>query len=152
MRKNQEKKSGSGFLTFLGVILLLAIIIGGTVFIVKCTNKKYFDSDANSDGNPILLNRAATVNDFEFEQSFEATLTNLKDSYILIPKSDIKNLKLTLKYYDSSNNLVCTHTSEVGDATKNHSYTVSVSHTLTDLFKIAKYQYTVSGGTVSYFS
>lgn len=152
MNEFQYKKPGGGFLKVLGVLFLVALIFGGIVFIGKRSYKKYKDNDANSDGNPLFLNRAATVNDFSFEQSVEATISNFKDSYILIPKSDIKNLKITIKYYDSSNNIVCTHISEVGNVYKSQSYTVSVNHTLSEIFQISKFQYTASGGTVSYFA
>lgn len=152
MSENQDRKSGSCLKSLIIALIIIAALIGGGVFLVKCYYKKYVDNDANTDGNPVLLNRAATVNDFQFEQSVEATLTSLKDSYILIPNTDIKNLKLTLKYYDSSNKVVCTHTSELGNVYKSQSYTISISHSFTDLFKISKYQCTVSGGTVSYFA
>lgn len=152
MSGNQDRKSGSCLKSLIITLIILAALIGGGVFLVKCAYKKYVDNDANTDGNPVLLNRAATVDDIQLEQSFEATLTSLKDGYILVPKTDIKNLKLTLRYYDSSNNLVCTHTSELGNVYKSQSYTFSVSHTFADLFKISKYQCTVSGGTVSYFA
>lgn len=147
-----NKKSSGGFLKALGIIFLVILIIGGVVFFGKCVYKKYIDNDSNSDGNPVLLNRAATTNDIQLEQSIEATLTNLKDSYIITPDVDINGLKLTFKFYDSSDNIVSTETKEIGNVAKSNDYTVSISHSLSDMLKIKKYQYYVSGGTVSYFA
>lgn len=152
MSDNQENKSRSRFLKVLGIVFIIVLIISGIVFVGKYAYKKHVDNYANTDGNPILMNRAATANDFNLEQSFEATLTSLKDSYILVPKTDIKDLKVTFKFYDSSNNLVCTHTEDVGNVYKSQSYTISISHSLSEIFRIEKFQYTSSGGTVSYFA
>ena len=149
---SDNEKKGGGFLKFLGIFFLIILIIGGAVFAVKCAINKASDDGINTDGNPVLLNRAATTYDFTLEQDVEATILNLKDSYILIPNVDIKNLKITFKYYDGSNKLISTVSKDVGDVTKSSRYTVSVEHSLSEIFKINAYTYTVSGGTVSYFS
>ena len=149
---DNEKKGGGGFLKFLGIVFLIILIIGGAVFAVKCAINKATDDGINTDGNPVLLNRAATTNDFELNQDVEATILNLKDSYILIPNVDIKNLTITFRYYDGSNKLISTVSKSIGDVTKSSRYTVSVEHSLSEIFKINSYTCTVSGGTVSYFS
>ena len=146
-----EQRHNHGFLTFLGVVFLIILIIGGIVFVSKCAINKATDGETNTDGNPVLLNRAATINDFTLTESIEASITNLKESYILVPNVDIKNLEITFKYYDSSNNLVSTKTKIVGDVTKSSEYTVSIEHSLSEILKISKVSYYVSGGTVSYF-
>ena len=149
---SDNEKKGGGFLKFLGVLFLIILIIGGAVFAVKCVMNKVTDDGINTDGNPVLLNRAATTNDFTLNQDVEATILNLKDSYILVPNVDIKNLSITFKYYDSSQKLLSTVTKDVGTVTKSSQYTVSVEHSLSEIFQINSYTYTVSGGTVSYFS
>lgn len=144
MGDNQSNKSGGGVKYLIVTLIVVVAVLCGGILFVKFAYKRT--------GGRAPLNRSATVNDFTFEQSVEATISNFKDSYILIPKSDIKNLKITIKYYDSSNNIVCTHTSEVGNVYKSQSYTVSVNHTLSEIFQISTYSYTASGGTVSYFA
>lgn len=146
------QKNSGGFLKFLGIVFLIILIIGGIVFVTKCALDKTSDNGINTDGNPVLLNRAATLNDFTLTESVEATITNLKESYILIPNVDIKSLEITFKYYDSSNNLITTKTKNVGNVTKNSEYTVSIEHSLTEIFKISTVSYNVTGGTVSYFA
>lgn len=152
MSDNQTNKSSGGFLKFLGVIFLIVLIIGGVVFIGKCAYKKYGDSNANTDGNPILLTRAATVRDISVEQTVKADILLLKDTYIVVPNVDIKNLILMIEFYDSSESLIYTDTHNLGDVVKSQSYTVTVSHSLSGIMRISKYSYVVKGGTVSYFS
>lgn len=94
---SDNEKKGGGFLKFLGILFLIILIIGGAVFAVKCAINKTTEDGINTDGNPVLLNRAATTNDFTLNQDAEATILNLKDSYILIPNVDIKNLKINNK-------------------------------------------------------
>lgn len=144
-------KRNHGFLTFLGVVFLILLIIGGVIFIAKCTIKQANDGEFNSDGNPVSLNRAATVNDFTLTESISATISNLKESYKLVPNEDIKNLEITFKYYDSNNNIIATKIKNIGNVTKSSEYTISVEHSLSEFFSISKYSYYVSGGTVSYF-
>lgn len=150
--KDEPQPQRGSFLKFLGGLFLFIIIVGSIVFIAKCAVNKASDGEINTDGNPVLLNRAATLNDITLTESVEATITNLKESYILIPNVDIKNLELTFKYYDSSNNLLSTKTKNIGTVSKGSQYTVSIEHTFTELLTISSVSYSVSGGTVSYFS
>lgn len=152
MSDNENKKSGGGFLKFLGVIFLIVLIIGGTVFIGKCAYKKYGDSNANTDGNPILLTRAAAYNDISVEQTVKATILFGKDTYVIVPNVDIKNLRVMLEFYDSSQSLIYTDTHTLGDVVKSQSYTITVSHSYSAINRISKYSYKVTGGSVSYFS
>lgn len=147
-----ELKKNHGFLTFLGVIFLIILIAGGFIFIAKCAIDKASDGEFNTDGNPVLFNRAATLNDFTLTESVEATITNLKESYILVPNVDIKNLEITFKYYDSSKSLITTKTKIIGNVTKSSEYIVSIEHSLSEIFKISSVSCYVTGGTVSYFA
>ena len=121
------------------------------MFFAKCIINEASDGEGNTDGNPVVLNRAATLNDFTLTESVEATITNLKESYILVSNVDIKNLEITFKYYDSSNNLIATKIKNVGNVIKSSEYIVSIEHSLTEIFTMATVSYYVSGGTVSYF-
>ena len=150
MNEGQEKKNG-GFLKFLGIVFLIILIVGGIVFFAKCIINEASDGEGNTDGNPVFLNRAATLNDFTLTESVEATITNLKESYILVSNVDIKNLEITFKYYDSSNNLIATKIKNVCNVIKSSEYIVSIEHSLTEIFTMATVSYYVSGGTVSYF-
>lgn len=148
---NEQKENTGGFLKFLGIIFLIIIIVGSVVFVAKCALNKASDGEFNTDGNPVLLNRAATLNDFTLTESVEATITNLKESYILVPNVDIKDLEITFKYYDSSRNHITTKTKTIGNVTKSSEYTVSIEHSLSEIFKISTVSYNVTGGTVAYF-
>lgn len=148
---NEQKGNNGGFLKFLGIIFVIILIVGGVVFVAKCTLNQASNGEFNTDGNPVLLSRAATLNDFTLTESVEATITNLKESYILVPNVDIKNLEITFKYFDSSKNQIATKTKTIGNVTKSSEYTVSIEHSLTEIFKISTVSYNVTGGTVSYF-
>ena len=149
---DDNKRQGGGFLKFLGILFLIVIIIGGIVFIAKCVINQASDEGINTDGNPVLLNRAATNNDFDLTESVEATILNLKETYILVSNVDIKDLEITFKYYDSSNKLITTKTKYIGNVTKGSEYTVSIEHTLSEIFSIDHLTYAPTSGTVSYFA
>lgn len=151
MENNQSKSNGS-FLKLLGVVFLILIITGGLVYAAKLMLNKATDGKANTDGNPVLLNRAATLNDFTLTESVESSIINLKESYILVPKVDIKNLEITFRYYNESDEIIVTKTKSVGNVKKSSEYTVSIEHSFSELMKIDYLKYSVSGGTVSYFS
>lgn len=147
-----NNKTSKILLKIILFVVIPILIVGGTIFIAKYVINKKVDGGINTDGNPLLLNRAATLNDFTLTQDVEATIINLKESYILVPNIDIDNLEITFKYYDKSKNLISTKTKSVGKITKSSEYTISIEHSLTDLLKIDYVKYYVTGGTVSYFS
>ncbi len=152
MSNNNESKKSGGFLKALGVIFLILLIVGGTVFIGKYVYKKYGDNNANTDGNPILLTRAATINDISVEQTVKADILLLKDTYTIVPEVDIKNLKIMIEFYDSSESRIYSDTHTLGDVVKSQSYSITVNHSLSAIMRISKYSCKVTGGTVSYFS
>lgn len=146
-------KSGGGILIkVLVAFIISALIFGGLVAIVKYVINQNTEGGINTDGNPILLTRAANISDIEINQDVEASIFNLKDTYVLIPKVDINNLTVTFAYYDDSDNFIKTREYNFGNVKKNVSYEASISHTVTELFTITKVQYRVSGGSVSYFA
>ncbi|MDE6441886.1 MAG: hypothetical protein K2L12_03920 [Clostridia bacterium] len=135
-----------GFLKFLIVILIIGIFIFSIVKFVDCLNNPH-----NSDGGTKLLSRSASNSDIKLEQSVEATIMNLKDSYIVIPNCDIQNLQITFTYYNSSGNALSSVTKDIGSVVENSSYTITIDHTISEIISIEKYSYSVTGGTVSYF-
>ena len=141
-----QTKSNHGFIKFLVAILIIGAIIIGAVKLIDCAK-----NPDNSDGAIKPFSRSANNNDFQLEQSMEASILNLKDSYIIIPYCDISNLQITFTYYDSSGNILINKTKDVGSVIENSSYTITVEHTLSEFFSISKYSYSVTGGTVSYF-
>ena len=77
---------------------------------------------------------------------------NLKETFLVVPHSDIKKLQVTFKFYDDSNTIVKQVTKDVGNVVANSQYTVSISFTLSEIMNISKYSYDVVGGSVSYLS
>lgn len=144
-------KSGHGFLTFLGAVVLLFLLVCGLVFVAKCSIKKMSDGEYNSDGNPILFSRAAKNKDFTLSDNIPATALYLKTSFTLIPNVDIKDLEITFKYFDSENKVISQNTKYVGDVKKSAEYTVTLDIYIIDSEFYKTPDYYVSGGTVSYF-
>lgn len=139
-------KSGHGFLTFLGAVVLLFLLVCGLVFVAKCSIKKMSDGEYNSDGNPILFSRAAKNKDFTLTENF-----SLNKSFKLVPKVDIDDLEITFKYFDSENKVISQNTKYVGDVKKSAEYTVTLDIYIIDSEFYKTPDYYVSGGTVSYF-
>lgn len=151
--KTVEKKKGHPFL----ITLIVLALIGGSIFgVVKLVDysrsrSTNHNSEVNNDGNPVLMTRSATVNDISLSQDSEASITNLKDTYALIPKVDIKGLELKITYFKSNGTQIKSVTQSVGNVSKGSTYRFSISHTLSEIWNISKYTYSVIGGTVSYF-
>ena len=152
--KPVEKKKRHPILT----TLIILTLIGGSIFGVaklvdysrsKSTNH---NSEVNNDGNPVLMTRSATVSDISLSQDSEATITNLKDTYALIPNVDIKGLELKITYFKSDETQIKSVTQSVGNVSKGSTYRFSIGHTLSEIWSMNKYTYSVIGGTVSYFA
>lgn len=152
VKKEPAPKKSHPLLTVLIVFLVIGGLTCSGVFLAKYAAFKKSNGNTNRDGNPITLTRSATVNDFSFEQDVEATITNLKDTYKIVPKVDIKSLSIKISYYKQDNSLLKSVTQSIGDVYANSTHRFSVSHTLSDIYYMYKYSYNVVGGTVSYFS
>lgn len=139
-------KGGHSFLSFLGAIVLLFLLVCGLVFVAKCSIKKMSDGEYNSDGNPILFSRAAAKKDFTLTENYI-----LNQSFKLIPNVDIKDLEITFKYYDSDRKVISTKAKYIGNVTKSMEYTVKMDFYIFDSEFYKTPDYYVSGGTVSYF-
>ena len=98
---------------------------------------------------PKILSRDATINDISIDMSQEISLNM---NYIIIPQTDIKDLELTFKFYDSSRICLSTKVKNIGNVKEGIPYTVSISLTefsFWDLFKIQSANVRVTNGTVS---
>ena len=146
-----DTKSSHSFLSFLGAIVLLFLLVCGLVFVAKCSIKKMSDGEYNSDGNPILFSRAAAKKDFTLEDNIPATALYLKTSFTLVPKVDIDDLEITFKYFDSENKVISQNIKYVGNVKKSAEYTVTLDIYIIDSEFYKTPDYYVSGGTVSYF-
>ncbi len=116
-----DTKSSHSFLSFLGAIVLLFLLVCGLVFVAKCSIKKMSDGEYNSDGNPILFSRAAAKKDFTLTENYTSN-----QSFKLIPNVDIKDLEITFKYYDSDRKVISTKAKYIGNVTKSMEYTVKM--------------------------
>ncbi len=141
-----DTKSSHSFLSFLGAIVLLFLLVCGLVFVAKCSIKKMSDGEYNSDGNPILFSRAAAKKDFTLTENYTSN-----QSFKLIPNVDIKDLEITFKYYDSDRKVISTKAKYIGNVTKSMEYTVKMDFYFFDSEFYKTPDYYVSGGTVSYF-
>ncbi len=141
-----DTKSSHSFLSFLGAIVLLFLLVCGLVFVAKCSIKKMSDGEYNSDGNPILFSRAAAKKDFTLTENYTSN-----QSFKLIPNVDIKDLEITFKYYDSDRKVISTKAKYIGNVTKSMEYTVKMDFYFFDSEFYKTPDYSVSGGTVSYF-
>lgn len=152
--KPVEKKKGHPILTTLIVLTLIVGSIFGVVKLVDYSRSKStnYNSEVNNDGNPVLMTRSATVSDISLSQDTVATITNLKDTYALIPKVDIKGLELKITYFKSDGTQIKSVTQSVGNVSKGGTYRFSISHTLSEIWNMSKYTYSVIGGSVSYFA
>lgn len=152
--KPVEKKKGHPILTTLIVLALIGGSIFGVVKLVDYSRSKStnYNREVNNDGNPVLMTRSATVSDISLSQDTVATITNLKDTYALIPKVDIKGLELKITYFKSDGTQIKSVTQSVGNVSKGGTYRFSISHTLSEIWNMSKYTYSVIGGSVSYFA
>ena len=152
--KPVEKKKGHPILTTLIVLALIGGSIFGVVKLVDYSRSKStnYNREVNNDGNPVLMTRSATVSDISLSQDTVATITNLKDTYAIIPKVDIKGLELKITYFKSDETQIKSVTQSVGNVSKGGTYRFSISHTLSEIWNMSKYTYSVIGGSVSYFA
>lgn len=146
----EEKKHP--FLKF----LVIAIIIGAIIFVVvKCIDYKTQnngDTPTNTQGQQHLTRRSARASDISISQSSEFSLSAI---YKLTPNVDIEDLQVTIYFLDGSNNNVATKVKAIGNVIANTEYSFSFGMTdfnLSELMKMQRWRWEVTGGTVSYFA
>lgn len=157
IENHKDEKWPTGLKIFLAIIIILAIIgsvIGIVLGHLPINNK---NQNSTNNGNQIvntddnkLLSRNANINDINIVWHDNS----LSYSGTVVPKTDIENLVLTFKFYDSNKNTVKTIEKRFGNITKNQQYDFTI--TMSELgystaLKISGVRYNVSSGQVKYF-
>lgn len=147
----------SGCSPGLAVFILLIVIFLSIVFVAAfsdacdSTGGKSSSGGKNSTSSSQPFSRSATISDITIEEQYEFPINiNLK----IRPNCDIKNLQLTIKYYDENNRLLKTQTKTVGNVIEGGEYNVQLLLTdfsFSEIWDISYTRTSVSGGTVSYF-
>ena len=141
-------KNKHGFLK--GLLIYLAVIIAVLYIgqIVDCVA-----NSSNKDGWINPFSRTAKTDDIQVSQSLEF---NLNDNYTVRACTyNIKNLEITVHFFDSSNREVTSKTSIIGniEAFSEKKFSFSLSEfSASEIFTIRKWNATVTGGTISWFS
>lgn len=129
------------------LIFLSTLLILSTIFLCAC-----FPDFSTTNNDKKLLSRPATYSDVSVTQNQDFSLSN---KFQLIPNTDISNLQITINFKDSNKKDIVSKTKTIGNVTKGKEYTFSFSITefsLVESFKIAYWNYEVTGGTISYFA
>lgn len=145
-KEGAEKKRRNGGLIFacIGSFVSLVGISLGIIFI----GNKSINTNSSNVPN-ILTERKATSDDYTFNQSEEATLTTLKDTYKILPKYDIKDLQIEITYYkESLSDVVKKTTIEFSSVTKGSTYYKEITHTISEMMSIKRYSYKTLSGKV----
>lgn len=91
--------------------------------------------------------KKATINDVIITDTFD-----LKGVYLqIIPKEDIENLKITIRFYNTSDNVIKSQTIEIGDVNDDQIYTKKLSFSGLEISEILQINYIrceVSEGTI----
>lgn len=141
-----------GFLKFLIAILLIAAIVLSVIKIVDCAR-----NPENKDGLTHIASRSARKSDLAMQDPENLIELLLLGQIIFIPLSDIKNLELEFRLYNSSNNLIFSKVSNVGNVYENTKFYIyfsppEMTQITLILPSIKNDDWAVIGGTVSYFA
>lgn len=149
-----NRKKSHGFLKFLIVVLIIGAIVFG---LVKCieyhSSVNSITSQGNSDGNTHLLSRSARNSDISVDS--DLNLSSFGAKYIIMPKTDIDDLEITVNFLDENNNVLTSFEQTLGDVKESVQVSFSISLfdvSLTVALKTRYETWTVTGGTVSYFA
>lgn len=144
-----------GFLKFIFIVILLAVIIFGALKILDCATNK-----TNQDGATQPFSRTARRSDILIQEK-NISFNPVGVNYALTSNVDISNLKVKVSVFNSSESIKAEKTFFIGDVKKtieeNFVYSISDLNislsNLTDWLKNDFYwNYEVVGGTVSYFA
>lgn len=139
---NEECCAGKSCLV---TLIVLFLIIACVAWVIQ------MGTNTNNTDTPTLTSRKATINDISIS-SDESNLISIE--LIVIPKHDIDNLEITINYYNGSKQLLKTTTKNFGNVKEGGRYTQQVYITdfsLSQIFELKYCNYTITGGTVSYF-
>lgn len=139
------------FIILVAIFLTSLLLIFSIGAINDCNGNKSSSGGKNSTSSSQPFSRSATISDITIEEQYEFPINiNLK----IRPNCDIKNLQLTIKYYDENNRLLKTQTKTVGNVIEGGEYNVQLLLTdfsFSEIWDISYTRTSVSGGTVSYF-
>ncbi len=140
----------------LTLFLVLLVLVGSFFGITSCV--KHFQADTGTSNGtssgvnkPQIFSRNANNGDINVGDT-KLNLGSLGQDFVFLANANIKNLELTLKFYDKGNNLIATKTKFFSSVSKGNEYTFTVALTdfsLSDTFKINRVSIGVTGGTVS---
>ena len=142
--KTETKKSSAweGCGCFIAVFLLLAIILGVCFHLVNVYN---------TSPDQKLFKRAATKADVTIESNSSGLLGY---KIVLVPKVDIDDLEVTLKFYTEDRELIKSIPLRFGNVKEGEQYQQefgATDFTFSELFVLSYFTYEVTGGTVSYW-
>ena len=130
---------------------LVTVVVFILIIAVFAWAIQFFLNQNNTDV-PTLITRKATINDISISSN-ESNLISIEIT--VVPKYDIDNLEITINYYSDSNKLLKSVTKNWGDVKKGGNYTQQIYITdfsVAQIFQLDYCKYSVTGGTVSYFS
>ncbi len=150
----EEESCAKPCFSYFFVFLVIVAIIITIVFVINkdSTDSPTLGINKDNTDRPTLLTRKATLNDISIS-SDESNIISIE--LIVVPKYDIDNLEITINYYNDSKTLLKTQTKDFGDVKKGGRYTEQIYITdfsISQIFELEYCRYTVTGGTVSYFS
>ncbi len=140
--QNQQGCGKSCLFTLVIFVLIIAVSAWAIQFII---NKDNTDT-------PTLTTRKASTNDISINSN-DSNLISIE--IIVTPKHDIENLEITVDYYSGTNQLLKTVTIDFGDVKEGGKYTEQIYITdfsMSQIMQLDYCKYSVTGGTVSYFS
>lgn len=150
-QNTKEQKAGcwQGCIWFIVFAIAIALIIFITGSITDCAKKN--KDDDNSE--PEIFERAATTNDIDFDYSIEAL--NLSVKIYIIPKVNINNLSLDIKFYDADYNKIKTLIKPLGNVEEGErtEFTISLAEfSISQILTINYVSWNIESGTVYIFS
>ncbi len=129
------------------VAVIFTIVAAVTIFaIVRLVDRESGNSDRT------LTSRPATYSDIKVTMSGDFSLSAI---YYIKPYVDISNLQITMKFYKSNDELIVSKVKTIGNVSEGQEYSIKfgiTDFTFSQLMDMTKWNYEVTGGTVSYFS
>ena len=140
-------KRKHGFLK--GLLIYLAVIIGVLYIaqVVDCVT-----NSSNKEGWINPFSRTARYGDVYVSQSIEF---NLSDNYTVTAHYDIKDLRITIHFFDSNDREITNKTSLIGDIKSNSKTKFSFNlneFSASEIFTIRTWNAEVTGGNISTFA
>lgn len=133
-------------------VSLVLLVIASVIFGVVCCSNYFRSGNGSFNMDKLLpLSRNAHNNDITVSDT-KLNWSDLGQEFIFIAEENIKDLQLTLNFYDKNKNLVSTKTKDFSSVKKGNEYTIFIGITdfsLADHLKINSVTIEVTKGTVS---